>query len=442
MNIPSWQEFTVYLHDVKKVKLPDTFNGRFEYIKRFFLGRPFNENSVKQMLSAIRQDHYYKRDAKTSVAEINEYILIIKLIVEYHSHIKQEAASSIEYMGVKMDVTWDKFRSYIYGQKGARGHERYWIGKFNEIQQFFYNKSFNQENISFFFIQLKERFRKEHGREIANAYFNKYLGILRAIDKLLKTNATSEFMSLKKTYKETEKVTPEEFRKLLTVDIPYKNTSIGAERNFLYKTILATLFITTARPSEILNLTWDDFVDNSFIFRMTKNGTSHKVFLPDSLVQDINKLPRYTHNRIFGTERGPVDRTTLNEQIRMRCEAVGITKNITARSMRKSGITAYLMKYDAHQVAKISNHQSIDILFKHYYKPEDDEIRNMVRHNEILPEDPSTEEFIEAYRRNTQRFARTKYHKIAQQVERQIVQQMERGVEGQGVIKNAPGNNL
>lgn len=417
MNIPTWEEFSFYLKGDKKMDIPSTFYGKYEYIRNWFLTRQFNEFYLKQFFSEAKRDLYY-RDPTRLTQTINEYIYITRLIVEYNEYQKKQSSDIVNSGSLPMSLTWEDMRKYYYVRKHNRSEEGFYKGKFNEIQQYFKDKPFTTEHIEGFLSYLQDRFKKQYGKDIATSYYNKYLSILRVMGELLKTDIVKNFQGFKTKYEETEVLTTDEFERLLMVKRSYQLNSEAI--NHRWNTLIKTMIITTCRPGELKYATWDDLKGNYLYFAITKNGSPHKVYLPDSLLVDINKLKGRQHNFIFGGNQGSFEICRLNEEILERCRLAGINKHITARSLRGTGITSYLKKYNPHQVAKISNHKTIDTIYRHYYKPDENEIRDIVRHNEIMPEDPTNEEILQEYKNISQKFKKTSFNKYIPDIERYI----------------------
>jgi len=60
------------------------------------------------------------------------------------------------------------------------------------------------------------------------------------------------------------------------------------------------------------------------------------------------------------------------------------------------------------------------LYYRHYYKPDEDEIKDMVRHNEVQPDEPSNAEIIEAYHKVSEQFKKTSFSKRIPELERYI----------------------
>ena len=310
-----------------------------------------------------------------------------------------------------LGVTWEQLEAVYYIRRNNKVPIGYYTSKFKRIEKFFQDKEFTQANLDAFLLFIEKDFFSRRGKKISGSSYNKYLAILRQVGKMLKVDFMYEYESRERNAVPTEKLTPEECQKLLNVRLPYGNDE--NYRNFRWTLIIKVLLVTAARINEIASVTHEDFVDDTLFFRETKNGTSHKVFLPHDLAEQVRSLKKSKlHNFVFG-DRGKLGKEDVNKEIKARCLKAGITKHITSRSMRTTGITAYLSLYPVHKVAKISNHKTIDTMYKHYYKPEEDEIRDMVDHNPISPVPYTMQDVINDYRKLADKYRQSTFSEAA-----------------------------
>jgi integrase len=90
--------------------------------------------------------------------------------------------------------------------------------------------------------------------------------------------------------------------------------------------------------------------------------------ITESLAKRIEKLPRFPHGYIFGGYKGKIDQHHLNDEIRNRCKLLGIKKNITCHSFRRSFITECANNNENQmKVSRIVGHRNINSTNRYYY---------------------------------------------------------------------------
>lgn len=282
-------------------------------------------------------------------------------------------------------LNWERVYNYYYKRRNNKVPVEYYEGKFQDIKRFFGEQPITYDTVDSFIDWLENKFYSEHKRKISNSYYNKYLGLLKVvarlhgynIDDYIQRNEIEDAIP-------TEKLTLEECERVLTTKIPYK---LDCEyKNFRDTLLLKIALITTQRPSNIVSIMWKDYRNDYVYFPMTKNGRSHKVYIPPKLNIDIKKLRVYSHGFMFGDSRGHMDKETVNDIIRKRCLIAGIEKHITFKSLRGTGATQYLKKNALHQVMKITGHRDPKVLANHYYDPENEEIERIIDNNPFDPQ--------------------------------------------------------
>lgn len=288
-------------------------------------------------------------------------------------------------------IDWNTVQDYYYVRRKNRVPKEYYRGKFLLIKSYFSDKPITYDTIGGFFTWLDAYFEKKNGYRMSNSTRNKYLSILKVIARLTGTNiddVKSDNEEFDRT--ETEKLTAQEFQALCDTTIPYLRDE--EYRNFIEILFLKVLVITAQRPGNVISATWNDYKNGYLYFRITKNSRPHKVYIPPHFQENIRKLRRYGAY-IFSLEERKLDMTALNKMIDIRCKMAGITKHITLKSMRGTGITEYLKNAPIQKVMKISNHRDPKVLIQHYYDPENSEIEAIVDNNPFDPE-PLTKDKI------------------------------------------------
>jgi integrase len=187
--------------------------------------------------------------------------------------------------------------------------------------------------------------------------------------------------------------------------------------------------LSTSRPGEFRKVKWSDIDDSGshykephLYLRLTKNGTTHKVYLPLYIREQLRSLPRYAHGYVFSIDpRGPFDLHWFNKELTNRCELVGIHKKITGKSLRGTGASMYLKKHKLQEVAKITNHKDINILYKHYYDEDEEIIENMIENNDIVPKVITAKDIIESFADWSKPFKTTIYYPAIKEAEAAIM---------------------
>lgn len=292
-------------------------------------------------------------------------------------------------------LTWERVCTYFYRRRGNKSPEFYYKRKFEDIKSFFENKPITYEVADQFLEWLEEDFMERNNHPISNAYYNKYLTVLKVCAKLCGANFSEYSMrNEQEDAVETERLTQEEYQRLLKQHIPYVRDEEYI--NFRDKLIIEVTVQTAQRIGNIRGLQWSDYRNGYFYIRMTKNGRPHKVYLQPYLQEKLKKLRTYEHNFIFGNFGGAFDLGRFNKVLKEYCRLAKIHKNITGKSLRKTGATAYLKgNTPLHKVAKITNHRDVRVLANHYYDPEDGELEEIIEDNPFHPEPYTTERIID-----------------------------------------------
>lgn len=288
-------------------------------------------------------------------------------------------------------LEWKRVYNYYFKRRNNRVEAYYYKGKFDDISDFFKDKSITYETTDEFIDWLQDKFQAENGKKISNSYYNKYLSLLKVVARLHGTNIDDyKGRNIYEDMVHTEKLTLNEFGRLLKANTPY--TRASKYLNFRDSLLIKVAVITTQRPGNIAGLKWEHLVNHYLLFPLTKNGLPHKVYIPQHIEDDLMKLHKWPHGYIFGQAKGPFTDEWFTAMIRARCKVAGITKNITARSMRGTGATEYLKKFALHEVQKITGHRDPAILVNHYYDPENKVIENKIDNNPFDPKPITTDD--------------------------------------------------
>ncbi|WP_411831032.1 phage integrase SAM-like domain-containing protein [Mariniflexile sp. AS56] len=91
---------------------------------------------------------------------------------------------------------------------------------------------------------------------------------------------------------------------------------------------LISFYFAGIRVSDVLQLKWDDFVDNRLHYRMDKNSKLVSLKIPDKVVKILKKLERHQESVFIFKELEGVD---LNDKKRLRTRIKTVTRNFNRR---------------------------------------------------------------------------------------------------------------
>ncbi|MDO7174017.1 tyrosine-type recombinase/integrase, partial [Mariniflexile sp. AS56] len=91
---------------------------------------------------------------------------------------------------------------------------------------------------------------------------------------------------------------------------------------------LISFYFAGIRVSDVLQLKWDDFVDNRLHYRMDKNSKLVSLKTPDKVVKILKKLERHEDSIFIFKELEGVD---LNDKKRLRTRIKTVTRNFNRR---------------------------------------------------------------------------------------------------------------
>lgn len=313
-----------------------------------------------------------------------------------------------------MLISWEELKPLYYRRKNNKVSEDYYVGKLRVVNQFFQGKEWTLDTTDAFFDHLEDDFLARKGKKISASYYNKFLSLLRTIAKKKGVTFMAEYAQRNEAADRTitPKLTQSEIERFFGFCRIYWQTVRGGGRvikktseydDFRAKLTITVLVIAARRAGELRQARWSDLDGNYLRLNDTKTGPL-KIYIPDHILESMNRLKRYDHGHIFANAWGPYTLDWLNDEIRFRTASAGIQKDITGRSMRGTGITMYLKKHPLHQVAQISKHKDIKVMAEHYYDPEDREIEKIVDTNSVSPKEPTAHDLHEEIRAVLDRF--------------------------------------
>ena len=136
-------------------------------------------------------------------------------------------------------------------------------------------------------------------------------------------------------------LTEEEEKKLIKVYFAgLGSSSKECKRiNYRYTTAIKVLGLGL-RISELTHLEWNDVrADHIYIKSGKTFAARRKVYITPKLYNAIQSLERFTqHNFVFGSRQGKMSGDVMNQELKKRAIAAGISKRVTNHSFRHSAI--------------------------------------------------------------------------------------------------------
>lgn len=224
--------------------------------------------------------------------------------------------------------------------------------RFHLLASYFTSVEFNRKNFNRFISEQKTK-----GYSIS--YINNFIKIAKLVDRYFKLNEVMDY-----TYFPEIKsvplviITPEEIEALANVHIHYQK--MDEYINARQKTLILLLGTTGCRIGEALNLTFNDIYSTPpcCIFRDTKTNEDRTVPLSQSLYNLLQQLPRLGAY-VFVSGRGKqTNQQPINRDLKERCKAIGLKKNVYCHLFRHSYITTMLENgVDVSDVGVIVGHR-------------------------------------------------------------------------------------
>ncbi|ULJ66152.1 tyrosine-type recombinase/integrase [Wielerella bovis] len=152
---------------------------------------------------------------------------------------------------------------------------------------------------------------------------------------------------------------------------------VDVKPKLIYQRVaMAFLFAieTAMRAGEICGLTWDniDFSRRIAHLAITKNGHSRDVPLSRRAIELLKQLKDIDENKVFA-----INQATLDVFFRRARDKCGIV-DLHFHDSRREALTRMSKKVPVETLAKISGHRDLTILLNVYYRPDMEEIANML----------------------------------------------------------------
>lgn len=193
-----------------------------------------------------------------------------------------------------------------------------------------------------------------------NSYITAFNQLVYYFDHKRIKHKLTTIPSLKKTRPPIDILTPEEIRKLYTLERDYGKYYKNKPRllklqNNLYQTLIMFLSLTGCRADEALSLKVKD-IDLSALtatFSDTKNSTWRKVVLPEALKTRLETLVKdqsgedivFQHHSLYKrSKNGKISSANLSDELKKRAKLVGITKRVYPHVFRHSFITQLIIE--------------------------------------------------------------------------------------------------
>jgi len=219
------------------------------------------------------------------------------------------------------------------------------INNFNEYNQWLKNKNLAPETIKKYLHTLSQYGKREINTNSIADFLRENLkkhqpntlrgqkNILASYARFQKIYATMEWENINKIIPKIQKrffstVDYEELEKLKQNNT--KTDQITNERNSL---IIEFLFYTGLRVNELINVQHCDYQEG--LLRIHGKGNKVRyVLLPEFLTKYFNS---YSENYLFLTRNGKkLTRGQIRKNIKRKCRQVGISKNISPHTFRRS----------------------------------------------------------------------------------------------------------
>lgn len=139
---------------------------------------------------------------------------------------------------------------------------------------------------------------------------------------------------------------------------------INTAKNKRDKAIIALLFSTGLRVSELINIELND-LQNDSLFIQTKGGKYREIFINDKcreIINDYLKVRKDGCSKLFvSNQHTPMLRANVNNlltKIRKQC---GIKENVTPHSLRHTFVTDVAREYGVEVARDVVGHSSIAV---------------------------------------------------------------------------------
>ena len=278
-----------------------------------------------------------------------------------------------------LQVNWEQFSAFIFYKEGfdqSAGNVCSYKSRFLIVKRWFDSnlRDFSGESVLAFVRYVHDVLNASPSTE------NKYIVTLRKIARILKLpDAIADLKSRREEVPMYDTLSSEEQDRFVAA-VPSRHqfdilqfvdkTKYTNEFNHRMKTLFRFQLANGLRTGELRNLKWSDWYGDHFKVYATNTRKHRVVVVLPSLAKDVEKLHRYAHGFVFGTERGPMDQHSVNREIRERLTIAEIHKpDYSLRKLRATSATSDLragVKLEV--VAKKLGHKNIQMTFERYYK--------------------------------------------------------------------------
>lgn len=247
--------------------------------------------------------------------------------------------------------------------------------KFIYLCEYFGSTPLTRENFRFLMYQLREG-EGDKKEPLSKATLNKYILVAKYIDEFLKLNVIKDYPLYKKLGQQKshgELLSDGEMKRISEVYVhrPHYKRQLNWKINRMMRAAFTIMRFTGMPPDDLVNLKWSSDYGNHF--KVFRNKTDRERIVPivPEMRNALDELCRFSHGYIIAyNEKGHISTNMLREDLRKRCEVLGIKKKISPYSFRYSMITeCYANAGDGMvpKIAEISGH-SIQTAMKHYNK--------------------------------------------------------------------------
>ncbi len=272
-----------------------------------------------------------------------------------------------------MTIEEKDFSSFItIKQNLAPESVRHCLIRFRVLKKWFDDKELTKEDIEKFFLEYKEKGRK-------NNSLNTYYFVFRQLrdyckDRGLLADFLDGFKSFKKTKSDIIIFTLEEIEKILNTELTY-GKFYGKDCSFLdfrYRTLTMFLAYTGCRYGEAANLQVKrlDLSAGRATFIETKTNENRTVFFTEPLKSYLQQLVegRSPNDYVFrNTKEKKIHVQDYSEDLKRRATEAGITKRTFPHNFRHSYITHLLESgVPITEVASLVGHKDIQTTYSTY----------------------------------------------------------------------------
>lgn len=262
-------------------------------------------------------------------------------------------------------VEWDKFAIYLYTVKKLdRGNEVTDRSRFRNIERYFIDREYNEQEVHGFFNYL------ERDRHLMPSSLNNYLKLLKHINRFLKIEPDflREFSMFHAVLPEVEVLTQEEKDKII---------SLAYKKQYRYGVLLETIYSLALRVNEACSLKWVDVRTNYIVIQDPKSGYPQRMPVLPDLLAKIHKIKRVSEyvfgpKKNKGIQQGRIHRDTVGDLVKKCAHEAGITKRTYTHLLRHTAIDTHAkIVKNAFITQKFARHKRIDTTARYVHTDED-----------------------------------------------------------------------